>query len=620
MCGITGVIGFDNSLEISETKLRNMASYLKYRGPDKEGYYIKRNTDYSVALAHKRLSIIDLSEKADQPMHSPSGNSIIVFNGEIYNFRELKQILQKDGAQFYSNSDTEVILVAFEIWGIDKCLEMIEGMFAFAIFDFKKKELILARDRFGEKPLYYSLIDNNIAFSSDIRSFNSLNILKEIDNYALEYYFQELSTPKTNTIWKSVKKLNPGNYIAFSKNEFKQHQYWDLNYLQKNNLTLPETIERCELLLKESVKKRLVSDVPVGAFLSGGLDSSLVTLFAGMESSSKIDTFSVGFEYEKYNELPFAKVVANKIDSNHHEIILNPKDLSIVDSLIEEYGEPFADSSMIPTYYISKYASSRVKVVLGGDGGDEVFAGYRSYNQALRMQKWHNNKWLKPIMSLGSKLANYQKFNYLNGVINKDVNIISSALYRNMGFTTSELNELLMKPENSISAMKMEYNTIIEQLNPDTTVFDSVLYGSIKTRMVNDYFVKTDRASMFNSLELRTPFVDTSLVEFCSSIPYSNLMKNSRNKYITKKIAEKYFDNDFIYRDKMGFGIPVKEWIKKEWKKEFYEVLLSTQTYYPINYNLVRKMLDDHCGGKRDHTNKLWSLYVFQKWVFKNFK
>jgi asparagine synthase (glutamine-hydrolysing) len=276
MCGITGVIGFDNSLQINESKLKKMASYLKYRGPDREGYYVRRNADYSVALAHKRLSIIDLSKKGDQPLFSHSGNSIIVFNGEIYNYQELKRFLQKEGAHFNSNSDTEVILSAYEFWGIDKCLKMIEGMFAFAIFDLRKKELILARDRFGEKPLYYSQINNNIAFSSDIRSFKPLNILKEIDNYALEYYFQELSTPKSNTIWKSVKKLNAGNYILFTKNEFKQFEYWDLNYLGKNNLSIQETIETCETLLKESVKKRLVSDVPIGSFLSGGIDSSLV--------------------------------------------------------------------------------------------------------------------------------------------------------------------------------------------------------------------------------------------------------------------------------------------------------------------------------------------------------
>ena len=254
MCGITGILDFGDKIEISKSLLIDMASTLKYRGPDKEGYYIKKTTDYCLGLAHKRLSIIDLSEKGDQPMLSKSGNSIIVFNGEIYNYLELKNILQKSGAQFNSNSDTEVILQAYEIWGIDKCLNMIEGMFAFALFDFKKKELVLTRDRFGEKPLYYSIKDKSIAFSSDIRSFKPLHILKNIDDYALEYYFQELSTPKSNTIWKSVKKLNPGNYIIFSDKNFNQYQYWELNYLKKNTLTLSETIERCEFLLKQSVK------------------------------------------------------------------------------------------------------------------------------------------------------------------------------------------------------------------------------------------------------------------------------------------------------------------------------------------------------------------------------
>lgn len=618
MCGITGVIDFNDNINISQKLLLDMSTFLKYRGPDKDGFYIKKNHSSSIGLAHKRLSIIDILD-GNQPFKSSSGKSIIVFNGEIYNYKALRKELLDKGCSFTSYSDTEVILNSYEIFGIKKTLQILEGMFAFAIYDIKTNQIILARDRFGEKPLYYYKNGKSLAFSSDIRSFKCLNWKLTIDSYALEYFFQELSTPKINSIWKQVKKLEPGKYAIFDSLGFHDEFYWNLDYRNKIELSEKEIINEVENRIKKSVQKCLVADVPVGAFLSGGIDSSLITLYAAEFSKRKIDTFSVGFEYDDFNELPYARNVSKIIDSNHHEIILNASHLEIANELIDEYGEPFADSSMIPTYYVSKFASSSIKVALGGDGGDEVFAGYKTYNQALRMQKWFNNAWTEYFINLFSKFILKEKMNYLIGVINKKESTISSALYRNMGFNNNELNLLLMKSFDSKTAMEEEYNKVIKNaFKRSNNIFDSILFGSIHTRMVNDYLVKTDRASMYNSLELRTPFVDKELVEFCSSIPYSKLMKNGKNKYITKKISEKYFESDFIYRKKMGFGIPIGKWIKKEWKKEFKNVILCEQNIYPINYSFVKHIFEEHCSGKKNHEDKLWAIYVFQRWIITN--
>lgn len=618
MCGITGVLDFNNSIEINQNLLTDMSSCLNFRGPDKDGYFTNKSDKYSIGLAHTRLSIIDLSNNGDQPMRSHDGKLIIVFNGEIYNYIELKKVLQKEGAIFKSNSDTEVILAAYEHWGIDKCLDMIEGMFAFGLFNFELNTLILARDRFGEKPLYFFQKKNTIGFSSDIRSFNYLPIEKTINKHALGYYLAEMCTPIGDSIWNEINKLPPGNYLSFSSTQLKVVEYWNLNYRNKIKTSINDVIPETENLIVDSVKKRLVSDVPVGCFLSGGIDSSLVSLFAAQNYHGRIKTFSVGFEYEKFNELPYAKIVAEKINSEHHEIILNPNDLKSIDSLLDEYGEPFADSSQIPTYFISKFASEFVKVVLGGDGGDELFGGYRTYNQALRMNMWYRLKMLKPIFNISYKLSKFNKFNYLSGIMNKDSNIIGSALFRSMGFSNTELKYLINDPE-LITAANKENSTLIENAQYNTnTIFDSILHASIKSRLVNDYLVKTDRASMYNSLELRTPFLDRNLIEYLSALPSNYIINKRTNKYLTKKIAENYFDKKFIYRDKQGFSIPIGEWMKKEWKKEVIEVLNYNNPFVELNKTYINQLFKEHTANIHDHTHKIWILYVLNKWSMRN--
>ena len=615
MCGISGIIDFENKFNIDENLLKKMSAPLQFRGPDQEGYVLKKLPNCTFGFAHKRLSILDLTESGKQPMWSADETIVMTFNGEIYNFQKIKCKLEKEGHVFKSTSDTEAIIYAYQQWGIEKTLEELEGMFAFVLFDIKNQVAFMARDRFGEKPLYYYKTDNTLVFSSDIRSFKSLHISTSIDLHALGYFFSEMSTPQEHSIYAEIKKLPPAHYICFKKDFFEKKEYWKLNYTNKENISIENAIDKSEILLEHAVQKTLLSDVPVGCFLSGGLDSSLVSLFAARNYGSSINTFSVGFEYETFNELPYAREISKQIGSKHNEIILNPNDLSIVDKLLGEYGEPFADSSAIPTYYVSKFAAESVKVVLGGDGGDEVFAGYRTYNQGYRMQQWFNKSLLKyPLLAL-SKVTKHEKANYLAGIMKKEAATLASALYRNMGFSDQEL-KTLFNDKTFYEAPKNEHVKVIhDSLQVCDDVFDVLLHASVKTRLVNDYLVKTDRATMFNSLELRTPFIDKSLVEFANKLPYHYIMQEGTNKYITKKIAEKYFSKDLIYREKQGFGIPIGQWMKDVWKAEFESVLFDKQTAIPINYDFVTKIWREHLENKKDNTHKLWILYVFHKWI-----
>ena len=615
MCGIAGLIDYGNNWVVDENSLRQMAQALQFRGPDQEGYCFQNNPNFTFGLAHKRLSILDLSEAGRQPMWNSEKSSVITFNGEIYNFPALKIRLEKEGATFSSSSDTEVILVAYEFWGIEKLLNELEGMFAFTLVDIEKCTVFIARDRFGEKPLYYHEKNKFFAFSSDIRSFQSLGISKEIDLHALGYFFSEMSTPINSSIYSEIKKLPPASYIQLTAQGSELKEYWRLNYKEKTTLSLQETIAHSEVLLEKAVQKTLLSDVPVGCFLSGGLDSSLVSLYAAKNYSTQLKTFSVGFEYESFNELPYARAISKQIGSEHNEIILNPSDLSIVDDLLKEYGEPFADSSAIPTYYVSKFAGNSVKVALGGDGGDEVFAGYRTYNQGLRMQQWYNKRYLNLPLTVLKKLTHSEKATYLSGVMKKDPVTLASALYRNMGFAPVDLKELL-NDKLFFEAPKREHEqAVLKALGETHDVFDVLLHASIKTRLVNDYLVKTDRASMFNSLELRTPFLDKDLIEFSSSLPYDFIMHGGENKYITKKIAEKHFSKELIYREKQGFGIPIGQWMKNVWKNQFEEVVFEKQDIVPLNYTYIEKIWREHLSNQKDHSHRLWIIYVFHSWI-----
>jgi asparagine synthase (glutamine-hydrolysing) len=615
MCGITGIWSYRNQDLVPDQQLLvRMAAPMQFRGPDQDGFLLRTGKKGIVGFAHKRLSIIDLTEGGRQPMTSHDGRYSIVFNGEIYNFKEIKRQLQQTGYPFHSDSDTEVILAAVVHYGVEKVPKLLAGMFAFALFDHEEECMYLCRDRFGEKPLYYAHNSSFCAFSSDIRSFYSLPITLEIDEYALGYYFSEMCTPQSNSIYKNIHKLDPGCLLKIECELQTKETYWQPDYTEKLLLSEGEWLTVVEKEIESAVRHCSIADVDVGTFLSGGIDSSLITLLAARQSTSQLKTFCVGFEYEGFNELPFAAEVAKLADTDHHEIVLTIDDLPLITQLLGEYGEPFADSSQIPTYYVAKFASNHVKVVMGGDGGDEIFGGYRSYNQAWRMQQWYRMRHISPFLKTSKHVFSHQKVDYLLGVMQRDSHVLSEALYRSMGFNPNHIDQICTLKGIKDAARQENVKQMKASESLSNNLFDQILCASLKTRLVNDYLVKTDRATMFNSLELRSPFLYHPLTELVAKMPHKLLMKNGENKYITRKIAAKYFSDSFINREKMGFGIPIGIWMKSKWKKPVEEVLFSEDHLIPIEKKYLQKIWNEHQEGRADHTHRLWIIYVWKIW------
>jgi asparagine synthase (glutamine-hydrolysing) len=610
MCGIAGILDHNCSIEINAPLLDKMAAPLRYRGPDQSGTYLFSNEHVMLGFVHRRLSIIDLSEKAKQPMQDDEGKLTLIFNGEVYNYNTLKSSLKHK--EFKSSSDTEIVLYAIKEWGFTEALRRIQGMFALALFDHPNETLYLARDRFGEKPLYYFNQHGVCAFSSDIRSFSALPLKKTLNQTSIGYFLGEMSTPGEETIWNEVKKLAPAHFLKVNRNTAEILPFWSPDYRKKVSISSESILNGTEKLLEKAVQNTMVSDVPVGCFLSGGIDSSLVAMYAAKHANEKLKTFTVGFDFDLFNEAEYAHYVSKLIKSEHHEVTLSHFLLDEVNVLLKEYGEPFADSSAIATYYISKFASEHVKVCIGGDGGDELFGGYGSHTQAYRMQQWFRLKFLRGILS---GLSSYPKARYLEGIMAMDPAVLSQALHRGMGFSNDQLMQLTGDEHFSNSVTKEHIKAMKKALEFTDTPFDAVLCGSIMTRLPNDYLVKTDRASMFNSLELRTPFLDKELFEFTSSLPWHQLMKGGMNKYLTKMISRKYFSTEFVDRPKMGFGVPIGEWMKKAWKNQVGEVILSDQPALGFHKSYIEKLWNQHQSGKIDHTHRIWTLYVLNKWL-----
>tara|TARA_R110002012_G_scaffold114079_2_gene260431 strand:+ start:34608 stop:36482 length:1875 start_codon:yes stop_codon:yes gene_type:complete len=624
MCGIIGYLtGNKLDKDNIEKKLSKAQSFLKFRGPDNGSRELIQFNDQFVAFVHNRLTIIDLNEKSNQPFYSNSKNTIITYNGEIYNYRQLQKELIVEGCKFRTNSDTEVIINAYEQWGIQKTLEKIDGMFAFGLYDFTKDRLFISRDRFGKKPMYFYNYNSTFIFGSDIRSIKELvrdNL--SIDFYAFNYFLSELSTPSYNSIWKEVKKLPPATYLEVSYNEsryvIKQEKYWELKYSNSCNLSFKDIVEKTNFLLSQAVKKRLVADVRVATLLSGGIDSSLVVAKMAELSCDKINTYTVGFKDRDFDESSFARQVAKKFDTNHTEIILDSDLGSIIDNIIYEYGEPFGDSSMIPSYLICNEVSKNEKVVLGGDGGDELFGGYDNYYKTFHFDKWKELKVLKPLVNVLNDLAPSYRINLLNELLNKAYQPYHKFLDRNMGFNQKDQSELLISSVcfNSIDTEHSKiYNSTSKSLKSELL---KVMNASFQTRLLNDYLVKVDRASMFASLEMRSPFLDKDLTEFSATLRPSQLYHQGEPKSILKNLARKYFDRSFIYRKKMGFGIPIINWLIHNDLKGFMDVILSPNKYVLFEYAFLEQLINEHISNKKNHQHRLWLIYVFNKWASFN--
>ena len=617
MCGICGYIHLDKSKRPSEDVLKGMMATLVRRGPDDEGVYLKDN----VALGHRRLSIIDL-ETGHQPIYNEDKSIAIVYNGEVYNFKELRKTLSEKGHIFATNSDTEVIVHAYEEYGED-CVKYFNGMFAFAIWDSKQNKLFLARDRFGKKPLYYAVFDNQFIFGSELKAvLKHPSARKEIDRDALSKYFAYEYVPSPFSIFKNIRKLEAASTIAVRGGiVMMSKRYWDIEFKPRENFDPRNAEPRMIALLKESVRKRLISDVPLGVFLSGGIDSSaVVALMAELMPPKDIKTFSIGFKEASFDESLDARRVAEYFGTDHREEILKPGTmLDIFPDILDMLDEPFADSSIIPTYLVSRFTRRHVKVALGGDGGDEFFLGYPSF--------------------LAHKMNDYFKLLPINALIRM---IPTTNDYMSLNFRIRRFARGLSYPENVRHQVwigsftpKEEEKLFARNLGLDCDPFkiydrtdkffrkmggrdplDKAAYIYVKTYMTDDILAKVDRASMANSLEVRAPFLDTDFAEFAATIPPSFKLRNFTTKWILKEAFKDKLPKATLAKRKQGFAVPVAKWLKSDLKglllDAFDKKKIEREGIFDYDYidNLVREFL----ANRNDTRKEIWALFMFEMW------
>lgn len=617
MCGIAGGISFSGRFVLAEEHIRAVSADLRHRGPDAEGHLFERFGATAVAFAHTRLRIIDLSDLGNQPMRSLTGRSVIVFNGEIYNYRELRDELAGAGWQFRSQSDTEVVLNGFEAWGIEEVLRRVDGMFAFGLYHAPADTLYLARDPFGKKPCYYYRSPGGeVVFSSDVRSFKTIGINLHVDPHALGYFFQELSTPEEQTIWRQVKKLPPGSFLVASRNAATVVRYWTFRYTSDNRMNRNEVIEVAEDCLLRAVKKRLVADVQVSALLSGGVDSSLVVAFMAKSAGSRIATYSVGFEEDTFDELPYARLVADRYSTNHHEFVMRASDVMDPEALVREYGEPFGDSSMLASYLIAKTVSRSEKVALGGDGGDELFGGYYEYYFCNKLERVKRLGAFRSVAGVLQHVCPSRRTRFLRELLIAAARPRHTLLDRNMGFSREQTAALLPTIPAAAAALDQEHARVWrEYAAPYDHILTQTMSGSLHTRLVNDYLVKIDRASMYASIEMRCPFLDRDLATFAGTLTPAQLMAGARTKSVLKDLGRRHLPPVIVERPKSGFSVPVGKWFRGSLGKVLTDVVLGgRQQIVPMNYGFVERLIKRHQNGA-DHAHRLWALYVFHVWA-----
>ncbi|MBL4578005.1 MAG: asparagine synthase (glutamine-hydrolyzing) [Flavobacteriales bacterium] len=612
MCGICGF--YSSSNKILEADLQAMAQSLLHRGPDAEGFF----SDAAVGLGHKRLSIIDLSEAANQPMTSHSDRYEIVYNGEVYNYREIAKELDM---QFKTSSDTEVVLEAYSKWGA-KCLEKFNGMFAFAIYDKHEKTLFLARDRMGIKPLFYYWDGENFAFASELKALLKIELVKNkkvLNKAAIATFLHLGYIPEPMTIYGNIYKFPSGKHMVFSGGKVDFTEYWKVEDNINSDVIneLDEAKTQLKELLTSSVKYRLISDVSYGTFLSGGTDSSLITAIAQHETSNPIKTFTIGFEESKYNEAPHANAIAKHLGTDHQEYILTYKDaIQLIEQMITVNDEPFADSSAIPTMLVSKMAKQKATMVLSGDGGDELFFGYGSYRWAQRLQNPLMKSTRKPLALALSQLPNRYKRIAQLLQYSPDDNLKSHIFSQEQYFFSQREITEMMNPEYPSAITFMETNNTRRELTPaeDQALFD------IKNYLKDDLLVKVDRASMQYSLEVRVPFLDHRIVNFGLNLSPELKYHNGTSKYLLKSILYDYIPKEFFDRSKWGFSIPLNVWLKEDLKYLIDDYLSEEMIgkYSIVKYAVVRKLKEDFFRGHDYLYNRLWSLIVLHKWLSGN--
>lgn len=624
MCGIIGVFNF-YSEKVSQVKLEDANECLKHRGPDSGDVRVRNH----VGLGHRRLSIIDLSAEGNQPMFSDDGRYTIIFNGEVYNFLSLKTKLEADhGITFRSHSDTEVVLKAFITWGV-KSISMLNGMFAFAMYDTLTDTLILARDRYGIKPLYYFTDKNQFVFASEIAALQNYldgDLNRTVNRQALTEYMWYGNPMGQNTMYDEIMEVLPGRFFTVKSNEPIQiDRFWESNSIkEKTEITETEALKRIRSLLDDSVQRHLISDVPVGIFLSGGVDSSVITALASTHYSGKINTYSVGFDFDKgVNELPKARKIAQQFNTEHHEVFVEAKDLpEVIEHLVDAHGEPFADAADIPLYLLTKKLKGDVKVVLQGDGGDELFGGYSRYftlsNQQY-FQAWKVLSYLpwEQLKHTGLR----QKVRFLDAI--------------NTGNEAERIALLLTMESHRLPPMRIlgpELRKSLKQYDPflrykelysefqDSELVQKLFKIDLSCILPDTFLEKVDKSTMSNSIEVRVPFLDNELVNYILSVPAKLKLKNGEKKYLLKKAFEDVIPHDILYGPKTGFGVPYAFWIQKPLLNYMKSMLFDD---YVRSINLfdeaeLQKTIRAHEGGKGNFGFLLWKCLILAIWVKKN--
>lgn len=623
MCGIAGKVSLKQSC-ITQNELNKMSLSIHHRGPDDEGTYI--SPDSKVGLVSRRLAIIDLSKKGHQPMNYQK-RYWITFNGEIYNFQELRRTLLKKGYKFNSNTDTEVILALFDLYKT-KCLEKLRGMYAFAIYDPMEQILFLARDRVGKKPLKYYFKDDTFIFSSELKAIvTQKEVLKEIDLLSVHNFLTYGFVHAPNTGFKNINKLEPGHYLILNihKKTLTKVKYWEPDFSQKLKLSEDEWSQRIIEELTEATRLRMIADVPVGAFLSGGVDSSaVVAVMAGL-SNKPIKTFTIGFKEKDYDETKYAQNIVDLYHTDHTILTVDPENIEILPDLVYQYEEPYADSSAIITYLVSKIARKHVTVILNGDGGDENFAGYDRYSKFKRDNIM--DKIPQSIKSFGEKITNRNKGHLIsraNRFIKKSRSLLSERFVSYNSIFENDAKKNLYSKHFIDITNRYDSNKIMELLFSKALVtdpLDKALWADITTYFPEDLLVKVDIASMAVSLEARSPFADYKMVNLAAQIPYNLKVKGKDSyKYILKKSLEKIVPMENLYRKKMGFSIPLSHWFSGKINSYTSSILLSknAKTKDLFNQSEIKSMLSNH-SLETDYGSKLWSLLTLELWMQQYF-
>lgn len=620
MCGIVGIFDTRGPLEIDRELLNQMNETQFHRGPDAGGLHIEPG----VGLGHRRLSIIDLSS-GKQPMTNEDESVWVTFNGEIYNFPELSEELKAAGHQFKTHSDTEVIVHAWEEWGED-CVKRFRGMFAFAVWDRNKKAIFLARDRLGKKPLHYALLPNgHLIFGSELKALYVHPLLKKsVDPTAVEEYFAYGYVAEPKTIFNGVKKLSPAHTLMITQGEAlpEPKEYWDIPFEPVAEKNETEAVEHLVEKFRETVKCRMLAEVPLGAFLSGGVDSSAVVAMMAGISDTPVNTCSISFPDPKYNEAEFANMVAERYHTNHRTEMVNPDDFELIDKLAGIYDEPYADSSAIPTYRVCELARKHVTVALSGDGADEYFSGYRRH-------RWHMNEEQvrarlpysirKPIFGFLGKA--YPKLDWAPKFVRGKTTFQAlardsvAAYAHSVSILDENMRAKLFSKEFKQSLNGYDAVEVFRrhaEKGPKHPL-SQIQYLDLKTYLVGDIHTKVDRASMANSLEVRAPLLDHELIEWVSGLDPNLKLNGQQSKYILKKAMEPYLPHDVLYRQKMGFSIPLAEWFRGPLKQKLRDSLLGDSMVDSGIFNMkyVKELVDHHQSGLRDYSSPLWTLLMY---------